>query len=289
MRTLESLKGEDGPDEGKVFNLVRGLQKETDDDPSAASSERAASTDERGDRKLPQRITAQLGARPHSSGITADSQTELEQPSASGPAGAVAELGPGAAPDDTSDDGAGSAESTRPRINLGLDGSVMRRAALDARDAAPPAPRRRRPVFSLSHWSQGVIRALAQKSAPWEGRALLTLEWDAQGQLLSVTSSAASSNSEDWQRLASGISAQLATRRNVGAPGKGFRAVYLIKSDLALPDKHSSLPTAKFASADQLRVDRLPPASAFNFGIKADGSAAATRVVSVELVRSDAL
>jgi type I restriction enzyme R subunit len=36
VRTLESLKGEDGPDEGKVFNLVRGLQKEMDDDPSAA-------------------------------------------------------------------------------------------------------------------------------------------------------------------------------------------------------------------------------------------------------------
>jgi type I restriction enzyme R subunit len=36
VRTLASLKGEDGPDEGKVFNLVRGLQKEMDDDPSAA-------------------------------------------------------------------------------------------------------------------------------------------------------------------------------------------------------------------------------------------------------------
>ncbi|HOX57992.1 MAG TPA: HsdR family type I site-specific deoxyribonuclease [Verrucomicrobiota bacterium] len=36
VRTLESLKGEDGPDEGKVFNLVRGLQKDIDDDPSAA-------------------------------------------------------------------------------------------------------------------------------------------------------------------------------------------------------------------------------------------------------------
>lgn len=36
VKTLESLKGEDGPDEGKVFNLVRGLQKDIDDDPSAA-------------------------------------------------------------------------------------------------------------------------------------------------------------------------------------------------------------------------------------------------------------
>ncbi len=36
VRTLESLRGEDGSDEGKVFNLVRGLQKEIDDDPGAA-------------------------------------------------------------------------------------------------------------------------------------------------------------------------------------------------------------------------------------------------------------
>lgn len=36
VKTLESLRKEDGPDEGKVFNLVRGLQKEIDDDPSAA-------------------------------------------------------------------------------------------------------------------------------------------------------------------------------------------------------------------------------------------------------------
>jgi type I restriction enzyme R subunit len=36
VKTLEALRGEKGPDEGKVFNLVRGLQKEIDDDPSAA-------------------------------------------------------------------------------------------------------------------------------------------------------------------------------------------------------------------------------------------------------------
>ena len=36
VRTLELLKGEDGPEAGKVFNLVRGLQKEIDDDPNAA-------------------------------------------------------------------------------------------------------------------------------------------------------------------------------------------------------------------------------------------------------------
>lgn len=37
VNTLESLRGDKGPDEGKVFNLVRGLQKEIDDNPSAAA------------------------------------------------------------------------------------------------------------------------------------------------------------------------------------------------------------------------------------------------------------
>lgn len=36
VKTLESLRDEKGPDEGKIFNLVRGLQKEIDDDQTAA-------------------------------------------------------------------------------------------------------------------------------------------------------------------------------------------------------------------------------------------------------------
>ena len=36
VATLRSLQAGDGPDEGKVFNLVRGLQKEIDDGPAAA-------------------------------------------------------------------------------------------------------------------------------------------------------------------------------------------------------------------------------------------------------------
>ncbi len=36
VATLKSLRGERGSDEGKVFNLVRGLQNEIDEDPSAA-------------------------------------------------------------------------------------------------------------------------------------------------------------------------------------------------------------------------------------------------------------
>lgn len=36
VKTLEALRGEKGSDEGKVFNLARGLQKEIDEDASAA-------------------------------------------------------------------------------------------------------------------------------------------------------------------------------------------------------------------------------------------------------------
>jgi type I restriction enzyme R subunit len=36
VETLESLKQEAGPDEGKVYNLLRGLRKEMDEDPAAA-------------------------------------------------------------------------------------------------------------------------------------------------------------------------------------------------------------------------------------------------------------
>ncbi|MDX9974503.1 MAG: deoxyribonuclease HsdR, partial [FCB group bacterium] len=36
VQTLQALRKEDGSDEGKVFNLVRGLQKEMDEDPAAA-------------------------------------------------------------------------------------------------------------------------------------------------------------------------------------------------------------------------------------------------------------
>jgi type I restriction enzyme R subunit len=36
VKTLEGLRGEPGSDEGKVFNLVRGLQREIDEEPDAA-------------------------------------------------------------------------------------------------------------------------------------------------------------------------------------------------------------------------------------------------------------
>jgi len=36
VETLESIRKEDGPDEGKVYNLLRGLRKEVDEDPATA-------------------------------------------------------------------------------------------------------------------------------------------------------------------------------------------------------------------------------------------------------------
>jgi type I restriction enzyme R subunit len=36
VATLEQLKGEAGPEEGKVYNLLRGLRKEMDEDPAKA-------------------------------------------------------------------------------------------------------------------------------------------------------------------------------------------------------------------------------------------------------------
>jgi type I restriction enzyme, R subunit len=36
VETLEALQSDEGPDEGKVYNLLRGLRKEMDDDPAAA-------------------------------------------------------------------------------------------------------------------------------------------------------------------------------------------------------------------------------------------------------------
>jgi type I restriction enzyme R subunit len=36
VKTLEALRGDKGPDEAKVFNLVRGLQRQIDEDPNAA-------------------------------------------------------------------------------------------------------------------------------------------------------------------------------------------------------------------------------------------------------------
>jgi hypothetical protein len=262
----------------------------TEDGSSSARRDQTSSTDQLSDRTFPPQARAsQLRAPSQPSRSLPNAEAALDQAGAPDPDAAHAELGSGSPSDSASEAGSG----VRPRVDLGLDGSVMRRAALEARERGPGPVRapRRRPVFSLGHWSEKAVRSVAQRSAPWESRALLTLVWDAKGQLLSVTSSAASSSSDEWQRLAKTLGSQLAAPPNVvGEQGGGRRVVYLVKSELVLPDgKRSLLPAAKLASAEQLRENNLPPASAINFGVKADGSAARTRVVSVELVRSDAL
>lgn len=229
----------------------------------------------------PRRIAAQHDAAP-------DATAEIDAVSTPEGDAAIAELGAG-----TEENGDADAPgAARPRVNLGLDGSIMRQATLAARDRPPSAQRapRRRPVVLVSHWSEGPVRAIAQKSAPPDGQALLTLEWDSNGQLLSVRSSAASSHSDEWQRLAQGLSSQLAARANGGAQNRGLRVVYLVKTDLVLPEsKRSLLPSAKYASAEQLKEGNLPPGSALMFGVRADDSPASKRVVSVQLLRSDAL
>jgi hypothetical protein len=258
-----------------------------DDGPTSVRRDGASSIDEPSDRAGQRQ--ARFGqirapAAQHSASAP-DAEAEVDEAGAHDADAALAELGLGAEADSSLDGASEAPSRARQRVDLGLDGSVMRRAALEGRERAP---RRRRPVFTLGHWSESVVRSVAQKSAPWEGRALLTLEWDSTGQLRSVTPSAASSSGDEWQRLAKRLTSQLAARPNVAAQGGGLRLVYLVKSDLVLPDKRSLLPGARYASAEQLRENNLPPANAINLGVKADSSAATTRVVSVTLVRSDA-
>ena len=260
-----------------------------DDDLSAARRDQGTPMARQSDRNAERSATA---VRPRSlaqqSKLVADADVEPAPASGSDSDAALAELDTGSepGPSEGAPDGSGRA---RQRVDLGLDGTVLRHAVLDGRDHVPRAPRRRQ-VFALGHWSENTVRAVAQKSAPWDGRALLTLEWDATGQLLSVTSSGASSRGDEWQRLATDLRSKLAARPNTSPQGRGLRVVYLIKSDIKLPeDKRSLLPAARYASAEQLRADNLPPANAINLGVKADGGAAKTRVISVELVKSDAL
>jgi hypothetical protein len=71
-------------------------------------------------------------------------------------------------------------------------------------------------------------------------------------QSIGKISSAASSSSDEWQRVAKRLTSQLAARPNAAAQGGGLRLVYLVKSDLVLPDsKRSLLPGAKYGGATQ--------------------------------------
>ena len=267
---------------------VELLMITADDGPSSVRNDGTSSIDEPSDRAVQRQARFGQFRAPGAqrSASAPDAEAEVDEAGAHDADAALAELGVGAEAESSLEGASEAPSRASQRVDLGLDGSVMRRAALEGRERAP---RRRRPVFTLGHWSESVVRSVAQTSAPWEGRALLTLEWDSTGQLRSVTPSAASSSSDEWQRLAKRLTSQLAARPNVAAQGGGLRLVYLVKSDLVLPEsKRSLLPGARYASAEQLKENNLPPANAINLGVKADASAATTRVVSVTLVRSDA-
>jgi type I restriction enzyme R subunit len=85
VKTLESLRGDPGPDEGKVFNLVRGLQKEIEDDPAAAPvlqplKDRA----ERIIKDLEEHKTAGLAAMDELAALAAEKEAALRSAKESG-------------------------------------------------------------------------------------------------------------------------------------------------------------------------------------------------------------
>jgi hypothetical protein len=184
-----------------------------------------------------------------------------------------------------SSDVAPSASGAAPRrpIDLGLDGAIVARALRDT----PPRPPARRPSLTFDGWSEGIVRSLAHRAAPSEGSALLTVEWDAQGRLASIRSSAASSNANAWKKLAESLRPQLA-RRPQGSKG-GLRLVYLLKSEVVKPGSRSKLPQSRHVSGEQLRDEHLPPAVSLNVGVKADTTPTGQRVVSVMLASSQML
>ncbi len=85
VKTLESLRGEKGPDEGKVFNLVRGLQQEIENDPAAAPvlqplKDRA----ERILKDLEERKTTGLAAMDELAALAAEKEAALKSAQESG-------------------------------------------------------------------------------------------------------------------------------------------------------------------------------------------------------------
>lgn len=85
VKTLESLRGEKGPDEGKVFNLVRGLQQEMDENADTAPvlqplKDRA----ERILKDLEERRTTGLAALEQLAKLAADKEIALKAAQESG-------------------------------------------------------------------------------------------------------------------------------------------------------------------------------------------------------------
>ena len=199
-----------------MFTEGDGAQREQSGRPPSAddSSERSATEQAR---------VAQLSELSRRNPVTPDPAAKLDDLSAPAEGAVLAELGSDTEPEESPGGASDAPSAVRQRVNLGLDGSIMRQATLAARDRPRQTQRapRRRPVVLLSHWSEGTVRAVAQKLAPPDGRALLTLEWNSKGQLLSITSSAASSHSQDWQRLAQGLQLPTGRTRQHGRARRG--------------------------------------------------------------------
>lgn len=85
VKTLESLRKDSGPDEGKVFNLVRGLNKEMDENPDAAAvlqplKDRA----ERILKDLEERKTTGLAAMDELAALAAEKEAAMKRARESG-------------------------------------------------------------------------------------------------------------------------------------------------------------------------------------------------------------
>lgn len=90
VKTLQSLRGDGGTDEAKVFNLVRGLQQEIDGDPNAAPvlqplKDRA----ERILKDLQDRRTTGLAAMDQLAALAAEKDAAMQAASASGLSGSA--------------------------------------------------------------------------------------------------------------------------------------------------------------------------------------------------------
>ena len=173
----------------------------------------------------------------------------------------------------------------RRRIDLGLDGLLLGREL----GSAPRKAARPRAIAAIDSWSESVLRSALQASPIDEGSALLTIEWDENGRLLRVQSSAHSSASPQWDRLVDMLRARLARRPlHPQARGQRLRIVYLVSSELVRPgNPHSKLPDSKRVALQQLREENLPPATVVGVELGADRSGTAEHGLTITLSRSE--
>jgi hypothetical protein len=216
------------------------------------------------------------------------STARFRAPSSTGdgvPAGESAEgSGTEAAP---AGEGETPSAAPQPKINLGLDGSIFNSAVVEGA-RRPPAPRSR---VVHDDWSAVAVRVAADQAAPREGSALLTLEWDAEGRLQSVVTSAHSSDPSLWGKLTDSLRKSLSQRPKRTPEGRGLRVVYLVRSEIIQPHhQRSVLPRIENGAFERVPSFKdLPPGAALMFGMKADTSSPGERVISVTLANSQLL